>query len=85
MTAKAFNSRVIAAWLHDCATHAHERSFPADPDRTFGKWLEHQVASGIRMHPADDRLLHQKLALTLGHLFRKNVFLLWLTLAHHFL
>jgi len=66
MTCKAFNSRVISQWLLDCATHADEKSFPASPDRIFGKWLEPEVASGNCIFPTDERLLHQKLALMLG-------------------
>ena len=66
MTCKAFNSRVISQWLLDCATHADERSFPASPDRIFGKWLEPEVACGNRVFPSDERFIHLKLALMLG-------------------
>lgn len=65
MTCKAFNGRLVGDWLLNCAEHAHQGTYPVEGGRTFGAWLQGEIAAGSRVQPTDERLIHQRLALTL--------------------
>jgi len=65
MTCKAFNGRVVAEWLLDCAIHADDKRLPGG-NRKFGQWLQQEILAGSRTWPDDERLLPQRLCMKLG-------------------
>ena len=56
LTLKAYNGRVVTAWLANCALTAWSREYP--DHRLFGEWLR-----GQNLRPNDERLAPQALAM----------------------
>ena len=51
LAGKAWSSRIILQWLHECAVQAATtRDFDAG-DRTLGKWLAQEVQAGRKVWP----------------------------------
>ena len=78
MTHKAYNGRIIVAYLAECCDLVVSKNLPGD-SRLFGQWLTQQVIQGHRDWPTDSEFGLASTCLLLSWLFigQSNGFL-WL-------